>query len=147
MMNYASHFAHTPDPDARQTYQTYLIETIRQIWTQFAAKFDALWINHNQGELVPTAYWQFDGGDDAFRQYRKRYLLRLLRDTFGLGACESLRRMMGIVTVWDVGSIADMAARAHVERIIIRISTRWILEHNTFTSVEDALRIVADESA
>jgi 5-methylthioribose kinase len=147
MMNYASHFAHTPDPEVRQDYQAYLIETIRQLWTQFAAKFETLWVTHNHGELAPTGYWQFEGGEQAFRRYRERYLRALLRDTFGLGACESLRRMMGIVTVWDVGSIADMNARAAVERIIIRVSTRWILEHGTFTSVEDALRIVAEESA
>lgn len=147
MMNYASHFAHTPDPEVRQDYQAYLIETIRQLWTQFAAKFETLWVTHNHGELAPTGYWQFEGGEQAFRQYRERYLRALLRDTFGLGACESLRRMMGIVTVWDVGSIEDMNARAAVERIIIRVSTRWILEHGTFTSVEDALRIVAEESA
>lgn len=146
MMNYAAHFAHTPDPAARQDYQAYLIDTMRQLWNQFAAKFDALWVNHNQGELVPTGYWQFEGGDHAFRQYRERYLRTLLRDTFGLGACESLRRTMGIVTVSDVGSIADLEARAQVEGLIIRVSTRWILEHGTFTSVEDALRVVAEES-
>lgn len=147
MMNYAAHFAHTLDAATRQDYQAYLVETIRQVWTQFAAKFDTLWISHNQGELVPTNYWQYEGGEQAFRQYRERYILQLLRDTFGLGACESLRRMMGIVTVWDVGSIEDMEARARVERLTIRVSTRWILEHKTFTSIEDALRIMAEESA
>ena len=36
VLNYLSHFAHTPDPAQRADYQAYLLETIREIWVQFA---------------------------------------------------------------------------------------------------------------
>jgi len=145
MMNYMSHFAHTADAEQREAHQGYLLDTMRSLWNLFAFKFDALWVRANTGELVPELYWQFEGGEQAFARYRERYIRQILRDTFGLGACESLRRMMGLVTVWDVGSIENAEARASVERRIIRVSTRWILEHETFISVEDALRIVTEE--
>lgn len=146
MMNYATHFAHTPDPGERQAYQAYLMLTMREIWRQFAAKFEALWVEHNSGELVPNAYWDYEGGEAAFREYRRAYLLRLLRDTAGLGACESLRRTMGIVSVWDISSIQDAKLRAVAERFIIRVSTRWILERSSFNGIEDMLGVVQEET-
>ena len=146
VLNYVSHYAHTPDAQARADYQAYLLGLIRDIWTQFAGKFDALWVEHNSGELVPNAYWNYPGGQDAFRQYRERYLLTLLQDTAGHGGCEMLRRMMGIVTVWDIGSISDNKQRAVAVRDAIRIGSRWVTERGSLRSVDDLIGIVEEET-
>ena len=73
VLNYLSHFAHTPDPETRAEYQDYLLDLVREIWKQFAAKFDALWVENNRGELMPAAYWDYPGGDAAFAEFRRRY--------------------------------------------------------------------------
>lgn len=146
VLNFGAHYAHTPDPAEREAYHAYLILTMREIWRQFAAKFEALWIENNRGELVPTPYWDFDGGDEAFTAYRRHYMLKLLQDTAGLGACESLRRMMGIVSVWDITSISDNQQRAVAERFVTRVSARWILERGSFSGIEDMLGVVQEEA-
>ena len=146
VLNYLSHFAHTPDPAQRADYQAYLLDTIREIWVQFAEKFDHLWINNNRGELVPTPYWDYPGGADAFAEFRRRYVAQLLQDVAGFGGAKFLRRMMGIVTVWDISSIEDPAQRAVAERLAIRIGRRWIIERNTVTSVDDLIRMVEEET-
>jgi 5-methylthioribose kinase len=146
VLNYVSHYAHTPDPNARAEYQRYLLDLIREIWTHFAQKFEALWAAHNQGELVPNAYWQYPDGEVAFAEFRKQYLLHLLQDTAGHGACEMLRRMMGIVSVWDISSIQDLNQRAIAERHAIRISSRWIIERKSFTTIDDLIGIVKEET-
>ncbi|MBP7961368.1 MAG: S-methyl-5-thioribose kinase [Caldilineaceae bacterium] len=146
VLNYLSHFAHTPDPAQRADYQAYLLETIREIWIQFAAKFDDLWVNNNRGELVPTPYWAYPGGNEAFAEYRRRYIAQLLQDVAGFGGAKFLRRMMGIVTVWDISSIENPAKRAVAERLAIRIGRRWIVERNTVTSVDDLIRMVTEEA-
>lgn len=147
MMNFASHFAHTPEAAAREAYQAYLMETMRAIWVGFAQKFENLWIEHNTGELVPAQYWRFPEGESAFATYRQNTLRHILQDTMGLGACESLRRMMGIVSVWDISSIQDNVARGIVEQLIIRVSSRWILERSTFTHIDDALDVLREEAS
>jgi 5-methylthioribose kinase len=147
MMNFAAHYAHTPDPAARAAYQAYLMDTMRAVWTGFAGKFERLWIENNKGELVPNGYWRFEGGSAAFADYRQRTLRNLLQDSFGLGACESLRRMMGIVSVWDISSIQDNDQRAIAERLIIRVSSRWILERAAFRQIDDPLGILQEEAA
>jgi 5-methylthioribose kinase len=146
VMNFGSHYAHTSDPKIRREYQSYLIGLIRDIWQQFAAKFEALWIKENTGELVPSQYWNFEGGEAAFAQYRKNYMHQLLRDTAGLGACESMRRMMGIVSVWDITSIEDSKLRAVAESFVIRVSSRWILERASLSGIDDLIGIVQEEA-
>ncbi|MBZ0299089.1 MAG: S-methyl-5-thioribose kinase [Anaerolineae bacterium] len=147
VLNFGSHYAHTPDPAEREVYQEYLLDLIGGVWEGFAAKFEQLWIEHHSGELVPDAYWKFPGGDTAFATFRRQYMRRLLQDTAGLGACESLRRMMGIVSVWDITSIQDQKLRAVAERFVIRVSSRWIMERASFDHIEDLLGIVREEAS
>lgn len=146
VLNFGAHYAHTPDNFEREAYQDYLLTMIRDIWQKFATRFEQLWIDNNQGELVPDAYWNFPGGDVAFADHRSQYMRQLLQDTAGLGACESLRRMMGIVSVWDISSIQDQKLRAVAERFVIRVSSRWILERQNFSDIDDLIRVIRDEA-
>ena len=145
VLNYLSHFGHTPDREERERYQSYLLDMIRSIWKEFARKFDAVWAANNRGELVPQSYWDFPGGADAFAEYRRRYIQRLLQEVAGHGGTKFLRRMMGIVSVWDFTSIKDLERRAVAERLAIRIGTRWVLERRSVASIEDLIGIVREE--
>lgn len=145
VLNCLSHYAHTPDRALRIDYQAYLLEMVRVIWNQFAHKFDTLWQENNQGELVPNKYWEFEGGQIAFAEFRRRYLLKLLHDTAGYGGCKMLRRMMGVVSVWDISSIADLEKRAMVESAAIKIGTRWILQGPSINTSDDLITIVQEE--
>src|SRR5439155_4089945 len=99
------------------------------------------------GELVALTYWDFPGGGAAFAQYRHRFLRRLLQETAGHGGTKFLRRMMGIVSVWDFTSIADVERRAVAERLAICIGTRWVLERESVTSIDDLIGIVQEEAS
>ncbi len=146
ILNYAAHYAHTTDPDERAAYQAYLLDLVREIWLQFAEKFDTLWRENPRGELMPAAYWDYPGGDAAFAEYRRRYIAQLLQDTAGFGGCKMLRRMMGIVSVWDISSIQDPTARAVAEGLIIRMGRRWVLERGQIDHIDDLIAIVLEES-
>jgi len=145
VLNYLSHFAHTPDADERRAYQEYLLDLVREIWQQFAAKFEELWLQNSRGELMPAAYWDFPGGTEAFARFRSRYIAEVLHDVAGFGGCKMLRRMMGIVSVWDISSIDDPTERAIAERLAIRIGSRWVLERKRFTSIDGLIDVVREE--
>ena len=147
VLNYLSHFGHTPDRQERECYQAYLLDMVRSIWNEFARKFDAVWAANNRGELVPAAYWDFPGGAEAFAEYRQRYIHRLLQEVAGHGGTKFLRRMMGIVSVWDFTSIEDLEKRAVAERAAIRIGTRWVMERKAVTSIDDLIGIVQEEAS
>jgi 5-methylthioribose kinase len=145
VLNCLSHYGHTPDSEARAAYQGYLLDLLGEVWEKFAAKFEALWVANACGDLMPSKFWAFPGGEAAFAEFRRRYLLGLLRDSAGHGGCKMLRRMMGIVSVWDITSIADLEKRAIAERLAIRIGSRWVLERNAVNTVADLVGIVRAE--
>jgi len=145
VLNYLSQFAHTEDPAERADYQAYLLTMIRDIWNDFARKFDETWAANNRGELVPAKYWDFPGGEEAFAEFRRRYIHRLLQETAGHGGTKFLRRMMGIVSVWDISSIENPEKRAVAERCAIHIGRRWLLERKQVNSIDDLLDIVKEE--
>lgn len=147
VLNYLSHFGHTSDRQARENYQAYLLGMVRDIWNEFARKFDEVWANNNRGELVPESYWDFPGGAEAFADYRRRTIQRLLQETAGHGGTKFLRRMMGIVSVWDFTSIEDPEKRAVAERLAIQIGTRWVLERQSVTRIDDLIGIVQEEAS
>ncbi len=146
VLNYLSHFAHTPDALERADYQQYLLETIRDIWNLFAEKFETLWVENNKGDLVPDAFWNYPGGAEAFADFRQSYILKMLQDVAGHGGTKFLRRMMGIVSVWDISSIEDDEKRAEIERMALRIGSRWLLERRLVTGIDDLIDIVTDEA-
>ena len=146
ILNYLSHIAHTPDQSDRENYQEYILGMVQNIWTEFARKFDETWATNNQGDLVPEKYWDYPGGKEAFAEYRKKYIARLLQDTAGHGGVKFLRRMMGIVSVWDISSIEDPQTRSIAEAAAIRIGKRWVLERKSIKSIDDLIKIVREES-
>ncbi len=146
VLNYASHFVHSKNKEEREAYQKYLLETIRDIWNGFAKKFDTLWQEHNDGDLSPNSYWDFEDGEKAFARFRQDYIQAVLRDVSGIGGTKMLRRMLGIVSVWDISSIEDDAARAQVERFIINLGRRWVLEKDEITSIDQLIAITEEEA-
>jgi 5-methylthioribose kinase len=145
VLNCLSHYGHTDDPAVREEYQAYVLAMVRDVWNGFATKFEALWVANNKGELAPPQYWNWPGGEEAFADFRRRYILGILRDSAGHGGCKMLRRMMGVVSVWDISSIEDTRKRAIAERKAIRIGVRWLLERSSFTTVDDLIAIVREE--
>ena len=148
VLNYLSHYGHTPDPELRADYQNWILETIRDIWNLFAEKFDRLWVENARpdSELMPLDYWDFPGGEEAFAEYRRRTIQHILEETAGHGGVKFLRRMMGVVSVWDISSIEDPEKRAVAERAAIHIGKRWIMERKSIRSIDDLIGIVQEET-
>ena len=95
---------------------------------------------------MPAKYWNFPGGEETFAEFRRRYIQNILHDTAGHGGSKMLRRMMGIVSIWDITSIEDLKKRAFCERLAIKIGSRWVLERNKIKGVEDLIEIVREET-
>jgi 5-methylthioribose kinase len=147
VLNCLSHFGHTPDRAQREEYQDYVLGLVRGVWNEFARKLDEVWKAHPEGDLMPARYWESAGGTDAFATFRRATILRLLQETAGHGGVKFLRRMMGIVNVWDIESITDIRKRAVAEKAAIRIGVRWLMDRSRVTSVDDLIRVVKEEIA
>ena len=145
VLNCLSHFGHTPDRAQREEYQDYVLGMVRGVWNEFARKLDAVWKAHPDGDLMPGRFWESNGGPEAFAAFRRATIARLLQETAGHGGVKFLRRMMGIVNVWDIESIKDLQKRAVAEKAAIRIGMRWLVDRARVTSIEDLIRVVKEE--
>jgi len=141
-----SHYAHTANREERESYQAYLLEMVRNIWKEFSRKFDETWAANNRGSLMPSKYWDYPGGDEAFAAFRHHYIAQMLQETAGHGGTKFLRRMMGIVSVWAISTIEDPKKRAVAEKAAIRIGKRWLLERKQIRSIDDLIGIVEEET-
>jgi 5-methylthioribose kinase len=74
--------------------------------------------------VIRKTYWEFPGGQEAFAEFRRRYIESLFYDTVSHASTKILRRMMGIVSVADTNS--DMEKRL-VLNATIQIGCRWAL--------------------
>ncbi|MED0679257.1 S-methyl-5-thioribose kinase [Aneurinibacillus thermoaerophilus] len=130
LLNYAAHEGHTPDLQERESYQTYLLETIMEIWNVFENEFRALW-----NEKAQEPYAKVPG-------YQDSYLQNILQDTAGYAGCKMMRRVIGLAHVSDLESITDPKLRAKGETLALTIGQELVLQRKTMTSIKDIVNVV-----
>jgi 5-methylthioribose kinase len=130
VLAYASQEYHAPEIEKRKAYQAWLLDAVCEIWHVFAAEFGRLWdTERNQSE------WPAQG-------YKQKYLLRLLQDVAGMGACKAMRRILGMAHVPDLESIPDEAARARAESLALNAVIAWIKNRRRVTTIDDLVIMV-----
>jgi 5-methylthioribose kinase len=108
------------------------MDAVCEIWQVFVGEFGKLWdTERNQYE------WPAEG-------YKQKYLLRLLQETAGMGACKAMRRILGMAHVPDLESIPDEPARARAESLALNAVMTWIKNRRQVTSIDDLVTMVRD---
>jgi len=136
LLNYAAREGWDHDDDAVLDYQNYLLETVREVWTKFEAKFRALWDEHGKDRLAMTA-----------QGYKDDYMLRLLRDTIGYAGCKMVRRIVGLAHVADIDRIEDAAIREQAQRAALAIGKSLIKMNRQASSIEQLIQTAQTASA
>jgi len=130
VLAFASQEYHAPDAEKCKAYQAWLMDVVCEIWHVFVGEFGQLWdTERNRYE------WPADG-------YKQKYLLRLLQDTAGMGACKAMRRILGMAHVPDLDRIPDDSARARAESLALNAAIAWIKNRRQVTSIDDLVTIV-----
>ncbi|GGD74428.1 S-methyl-5-thioribose kinase [Paenibacillus nasutitermitis] len=135
LLNYAARDHWDADENARRDYRSYLIGTIREIWTQFDAKFRALWEENKTDRLLSSA-----------PGYKDDYMKRLLQDTVGYAGSKMVRRIVGLAHVADIDQIPDAKSREHAQRLALSIGKQLIKVNRKTASIEELIQI-AETSA
>jgi 5-methylthioribose kinase len=129
LISYAAQLGHNPEMQRRAEYQEYLLSSVAEVWEGFAARFEALW--RERGPADPA-------------EFRRSFVLALLRDSIGFAACKMIRRVLGIAHVIDLEQIADPALRARAESWVLAIAERLLLERATISDTTGLLALVRD---
>ena len=127
-LSYASHEVRTEDEAARKDYRDWLKSVIVDTWHVFEREFKATWDQVDQINM-PKAYQ-----DD--------YMLRLLRDAAGLGACKVMRRVIGLAGVEDIRGIEDVEKKSIAASLALNMGRTMLMQHDTFNTIEEIVETV-----
>ncbi|MWC26937.1 S-methyl-5-thioribose kinase [Paenibacillus sp. MMS18-CY102] len=134
LLNFAAQEHWSADADARARYRSGLLTMIEEIWTQFEAKFRALWNEHCVDRLASAA-----------PGYQDLYLKRLLQDTIGFAGCKMVRRVYGLAHVADIDAITDVAVREKAQRLALAVGTALIRSNRQAETIGHVIDIVKKE--
>jgi 5-methylthioribose kinase len=131
LLNYTSREYWNDDPASAREYRSYLLETIRELWTKFEYKFRSLWTEHGNDRIAKSA-----------PNYIDDYLHRLLQDTIGFAGCKMVRRVVGLAHVADIDKISDVSKREHAQRLALSIGKSLIKLNRSAGSIEELIKTV-----
>lgn len=132
LLNFAGQEGWSADARERQDYRSYLLDTVRDLWTQFERRFRELWNKFATDRMAKT------------RGYQDSYVARLLQDAIGFAGAIMVCRVHGFVHVADIEGIEDPAARERAQRIALKIGAAWIKRNRSARSIEEALEIARE---
>ncbi|KRF18716.1 S-methyl-5-thioribose kinase [Paenibacillus sp. Soil787] len=130
LISFASHEGHTIDLQERMDYQAYLLTMIEQIWTYFEKEFRDLWEKESKERMA------------VIPGFVDHYLLQILVDAAGYAGCKMIRRIIGLVHVWDMESIDDPSLRAKAEKLALSIGKELVLERQQVQRINDITSLV-----
>jgi 5-methylthioribose kinase len=128
-LSYASHEVRTQDEAQRAAFRAYLTDTVGELWGVFEREFQrVVWDTVDPINLPPA--------------YQRGYMLRLLQDTAGFGACKMMRRVIGLAGVADIRGIEDVHERAIAGSLALNMAVALLKGRRDLRSI-DALIALA----
>jgi 5-methylthioribose kinase len=130
-LNYAAHEVRTKDPARRADFRKYLTDTVIELWKVFEREFQRFVWSQVDPINMPLPY-------------QRDYMVRLLQDTAGLGACKMMRRVIGLAGVVDIRGIEDVHERAIAGSLALHIGVALIKRRREMQTIEDLVAIATE---
>lgn len=132
LLNYSGQEGWSKDETERIVYRRYLLDTVRDLWTQFELRFRELWNGHLTDRMAKT------------EGYQNLYVSRLLQDTIGFAGVLMVCRVYGFIHVADIDRINDAAARERAQRIALEAGVSLTKRNRYASSIEEVLDIAME---
>lgn len=137
LMAYFASSGHERAPGDRRAFETWLLETVEQVWNEFARKFLDLWRAGAEGDGYPVSLFAGEKGAARLEAERQAYMQRLFADTVGFAAAKVIRRIFGLAHNIDFELIEDPQARATCEARAVRLARAMMMETKAFPAIAD----------
>lgn len=137
VMAYFASAGHERAPGERVAFEAWVLETIEQVWNEFAGKFLDLWRTNGTGDAYPVSLFAGAQGAAHLEAERQAYMQRLFADTVGFAAAKTIRRIFGLAHNIDFELIEDPKKRAVSEARAVRLARAMMVETGTFRTIAD----------
>ncbi|MCA1362103.1 S-methyl-5-thioribose kinase [Bradyrhizobium sp. IC3069] len=137
LMAYFASAGHERAPGERAAFEAWVLETVEQVWTEFARKFLDLWRAGGTGDAYPVSLFAGEQGAVRLEAERKSYVQRLFADAVGFAAAKIIRRIFGLAHNIDFELIEDPRTRAVSEARAVRLARAMMVETASFRTIAD----------
>ncbi|MCA1376128.1 MULTISPECIES: S-methyl-5-thioribose kinase [unclassified Bradyrhizobium] len=137
LMAYFASAGHERAPGERAAFEAWVLETVEQVWTEFARKFLDLWRAGGTGDAYPVSLFAGEQGAARLEAERQCYMQRLFADTVGFAAAKIIRRIFGLAHNMDFELIEDPRTRAVSEARAVRLARAMMVETASFRTIAD----------
>jgi 5-methylthioribose kinase len=142
LLSWYSQPGHAAGRGAQEAYQEWILAQARTFWETFRTRFLALWAEHGEGDLFPTALFASAEEAIALREARGAFVDSVFTDMLGFAACKMLRRIVGFAHVIDFDRIPDANVRAWCETGALAMARLLLTHPEQFRSLEDVFDAV-----
>ncbi|MEL6148814.1 MAG: S-methyl-5-thioribose kinase [Chloroflexota bacterium] len=129
-LNYAAQEGRMDDDAQRKDFQEYLKQVVIDLWHVFVREFEPVW---QQADPINMP-----------QAYRDDYMLRLLQNAAGMGACKMMRRVIGLAGVEDIRGIEDVEKKSIAASMALNMAQKMLFQRNSFTTIEQLVEVVTD---
>jgi len=135
LMAYLASAGHERSPGERRVFETWILETVENVWSEFARKFLELWRAQAEGDAYPRTLFEGEAGAARLEAERQAYVARLFQDTVGFSAAKIIRRILGLAHNIDFELIEDPKRRAISETRSLRLARAMMVDTGSFPSI------------
>jgi 5-methylthioribose kinase len=135
LMAYLASAGHERSPGERLQFEGWVLETIDNVWTEFAREFLQLWRTEANGDAYPATLFPGAAGAARLEAEREAYMERLFHDTVGFSAAKIIRRILGLAHNIDFELIEDPKQRAICEARSLRLARAMMVATSSFPTI------------
>jgi 5-methylthioribose kinase len=135
IMSYLASAGHERSPGDRHAFETWVLETIENVWANFSRKFVELWRDEARGDAYPATLFAGHAGAARLAAERLAYMDRLFQDTVGFSAAKIIRRILGLAHNIDFEWIEDPRLRAVCEARSLRLARAMMVDTPSFRTI------------
>jgi 5-methylthioribose kinase len=135
VMAYFASAGHERSTGERRAFEGWMLQTIENVWQEFARKFLALWRSEAKGDAYPAALFAGEAGAARLETERQAYMDQLFGDTVGFAAAKIIRRILGLAHNIDFEWIEDAKLRAVCEARSLRLARAMLVEPSSFGTI------------
>ena len=144
LMAYLASAGHERSPGERQVFEAWVLETVENVWNEFARKFLELWRTQAGGDAYPRTLFEGEAGAARLEAERQAYMARLFQDTVGFSAAKIIRRILGLAHNIDFELIEDPKRRAICEARSLRLARAMMVDTGSFPTIGSVTKVARE---
>jgi 5-methylthioribose kinase len=144
LMAYLASAGHERSPGERRVFEAWVLETVENVWSEFARKLLELWRTQAGGDAYPATLFEGEAGAAHLEAERQAYMARLLQDTVGFAAAKIIRRILGLAHNIDFELIEDPKRRAISEARSLRLARAMMVDTGSFRTIGSVTKMARE---